>query len=108
MSKKKKFKVLAQDGVHEYDLIVKKGKNKTKTSIHLSNGNQWNEHAKGQHELTMVNDGDGVTFDRDLKTLNYGELACLRILLNFENQTDPNPINREKYTVVKKKVIAEV
>lgn len=98
---KEKYMVLDHTGLHDYDLKVVTTDEGDVFSLHLSNGDQWNESVKGKLVLSMTNNGNGVKFDRKLKNLDYSELVYLRILLNFEHMTDAHLLNREKYSVVK-------
>ncbi len=99
--KKTKYKILSQDCLHEYDVVVKEEDGSIKYSLSLSDGDQWSEHSKGKHQLSMVNDGNGVIFDKELKTLKYDELTSLRILINLDQALNTNSLNREKYKVLK-------
>jgi hypothetical protein len=56
----------------------------------------------------LVNNGDGINFDRKFKSLDYAELFELRLLLNFEQQIDNNSLNRKKYRIVEDKTLFEV
>lgn len=99
-TEKKSFMVLDHDGTHEYDLTVELTDEGEVFSLFLSNGEQWNSDVKGQLELRMTDDGNGIKFDRKLKKLDYSTALYLRILLNFEHMTDGNILGREKYRVV--------
>lgn len=108
MSKRKRYMVIAKDGVHEYDLFVEPVKHGNKFSLHLSEGDQWVEKAKGELVLSMTNTGSGVKFDRSLKNVDYAMLLYIRILISFEHQTDENPLNREKYRIIEDKAVIKV
>lgn len=108
MSDKKEYMVVAKDGQHEYTIVVEDTDKGEKFSIFTSHGSQWNAHARGVLQLAMTNDGNGCTFDRKLKKMDYSELLYVRLLVNFENQTDKHALNREKYRVVEMKTILEL
>ncbi len=108
MSDKKEYMVLDQDGQHEYTIVVEDTDKGEKFSLFTSNGSQWNDHAKGELQLAMTNDGNGCTFDRKLKKMDYSELLYVRLLVNFENQTDKNQLNREKYRIIEMKNFLEL
>lgn len=108
MSKKNKskYQVFAKDGQHEYDITVKETKDGKKFSLRLSNGDQWQDHAKGQLELTMLDTGDDIVFNPPLETIDYAMLTNVRLLMGLERKLDDNKLNREKYKLVGgKKVI---
>ncbi len=97
---KKEYMVVDHTGLHDYDLTVVTTDEGDVFSLFLSMGEQWNESVKGKLVLSMINNGNGVKFDRKLKNLDYSELVYLRILLNFEHMTDAHELNREKYRVI--------
>ena len=90
--------VFSKDGLHEYNLEVKETKKGEKFSLFTSNGEQWT--TKNEHLLSMTNHGNGIEFDRKFKDIDYSELLHIRILINFENKMDTNPMNREKYRII--------
>jgi len=47
----------------------------------------------------MIDDGNGVKFSKKNKKMDYGELECLRILINFNHKTDKHELNRHEFTV---------
>lgn len=100
MSKKKHYIVLDHEGVHEYDIIVKKSKKGTRFSIYASNGSDWTEHTKGELFLSMFDNNDCIEFDRDISKMEYDTLFCVRFLLNFALHLDKNPLEHKKYKVV--------
>lgn len=108
MAKHKSYIILSKDGLHEYNIIVEKTKKGEKFSLYYSEGEQWLAGTRGQLALSMTNDGNGVKFDRKLKSLNYAELAYVRILVNFEHQTDDNHLNRQKYRVIEDNAILKL
>jgi hypothetical protein len=100
--------VVDQEGQHEYTIVVEDTDKGEKFSLFTSNGSQWNDHAKGQLQLALTNDGNGCTFDRKMKKMDYSELLYVRLLVNFENQTDKHELNREKYKVIEMKTLLEL
>ena len=108
MSAKKEYMVMSKDGQHEYNIVVEDTDKGEKFSIFTSHGEQWNSHARGVLQLAMTNDGNGCTFDRKLKKMDYSELLYVRLLVNFEHQTDKHELNREKYRIVEMKDILEL
>ena len=104
----KKFMVFDQENVHEYNIVVEETDKGVEYSLFMSEGEQWNDHAKGELVLSMVNDGNGVTFSKKLKKLDYTDLFAVRLLLNLENFMDSNPRNREKSKIVEEKIVVEI
>lgn len=101
MSKnKKKYQVYSKDGQHEYDIHVKTTEKGEKLSLHLSNGDQWYEDTKGTKQLTMLDTGDGIVFNKDLTSIGYDTLTHLRLLIGLERELDENPCNKEKYKLI--------
>jgi len=104
----KKFMVFDQENVHEYNIVVEETDKGVEYSLFMSESDQWNEHAKGDLVLSMINDGDGVIFSKKLKKLDYGDLFAVRLLLNLENFMDENPRNQEKSKIVEEKIVVEL
>lgn len=99
-TEKKTFMVLDHNGTHEYDLTTELTDEGEVFSLFLSNGEQWSSDVRGQLELKMVDDGNGVKFDRKLKNIDYSLVLYLRIILSFQHQTERGALDREKYRVV--------
>ena len=104
----RKFMVLDSDGKHEYDIIVDETDKGSLFSIYLSNGSQWNEHAKGELSMTMLNTGDGVIFSPPLNNLDYSQLNYVRLLTGLDVELSTNPLNKEKYSLIEVKEIIKL
>ena len=104
----RKFMVLDTDGKHEYDIIVDETDKGSLFSIYLSNGSQWNEHAKGELSMTMLDTGNGVVFTPSLSELDYSQLNYVRLLTGLELELDSNPKNKEKYNLIEVKEIIKL
>ena len=100
--------VFGASGLHEYNIVSELTTKGTKITLFRSNGEQWLEAARNEMILSLVNNGDGIKFSKKLRKLNFGELTELHILLNFEQSTDPNELNREVYRVVEDKTLVEI
>jgi len=104
----KTYMVFDQENLHEYNIVVEDTDEGTKLSLFLSDGEQWNSDARGQLELSMVDNGNGVKFSKKLKNLDYSDVIYVRLLLGLEQHLDGNPKNREKYKIVESKTIVEL
>lgn len=104
----KNYLVLNQEGQHEYDLKVVETEKETSFELYRSSGEQWTEHIRGTLAMSMFNDGNCVGFNKDFKNLDFAQLTEMRILINFENMTDENPLNREKFRVIEDNAILEL
>jgi hypothetical protein len=100
--------VLNHGGVHEYDIIKESTDEGEKITLLRSNNPTWVDDAKGEKIMSLVNNGDGINFDRKFESLDYAELFELRLLLNFEQQIDSNYLNRKKYRIIENKYLFEV
>ena len=107
MKDKQTYMVLDHEGVHEYDIVKKSTDKGEEITLFRSNNSTWTEQAKGEKIMSLVNNGDGINFDRKFKSLDYTELFELRLLLNFEQQIDNNSLNRKKYRIVEDKTLFE-
>ena len=51
----------------------------------------------------MVDTGNGVRFSKNVKSMDYGELAEIRLLINFNKSTSENSAERNaKYEIYSK------
>lgn len=107
MKDKQTYMVIDHEDIHEYDIVKELTDDGEKITLFRSNNPVWTSHARGERLLSLVNDGNGIKFDRKFKSLDYAELFELRLLLNFEQQTDDNPHNRKKYRVIENKTLFE-
>lgn len=105
---KKNYMVLNHEGEHEFDITQEFIGKSEKYTLFRSNSPTWNQLAKGEKLLSLVDDGDGIKFDRSLKSLDYAELFELRILLNFAQRIDVNPHNHDKYRIIENKTLFEI
>ena len=46
--------------------------------------------------MRMTVTGNGVRFSKNIKSMDYSELFAMRLLMNYERETDTNEYNREK------------
>ena len=108
MSNKQTYMVINHEGEHEYDIVKKLTDKGHKISVYRSNDKIWLSHARGEKIMSITDDGNGIKFDTKIKELDYAELVVLRLLINFEHQTDANPANREKYRIIEDKTLIEL
>ena len=96
----KKYVVLS-DGQHEYDILDStNNKGHRVMKLFYSEAEFWNASIRGKLVLKMVDTGNGVKFSKNTKSLNYSELAEMRLLMNFAKSTDKNPAERNaKYEI---------
>lgn len=107
MKDKQTYMVIDHEDIHEYDIVKELTDDGEKITLFRSNNPVWNSHARGERLLSLINNGDEIKFDRKFKSLDYAELFELRLLLNFEQQTDDNPHNRKKYRIIENKTLFE-
>lgn len=106
--KAKKFLVLNPEGEHEYTIVVKETFSGTQYSMKTSNNSMWSDHARNRVELSMLDTGNDIQFDRNLDILDYQIAYCLKILLNFNVLVDSNPHNRVKSKIVKQIKVGKI
>lgn len=104
---KQSYIVIDPDGLHEYTITKELLDEGLKLSLYSSKGYQWCENVRGICLLTMTDNGNGFTFNKTNKNLDYSEVNELRILLDFENAMDNNTTNREKYRIIEDKTLFE-
>lgn len=95
----KKYALFNHEGNHEYNLVVEETPCGSKLSLSTSNNEIWTSQHRDVLLLEMIDDGDGVKFSKKNKKMDYGELECLRILINFNHKTDKRELNRYEFTV---------
>ena len=100
VNESKKYVVLL-DGQHEYDIVdTHNNKGHRTLKLFYSQEEFWNANNRGKMVLKMVDTGNGVRFSKNGKSLNYGELNEMRLLMNFAKSTDENSAERNaKYEV---------
>jgi hypothetical protein len=101
MKKEEKKYVVLSDGQHEYDILDStNNKGHRVMKLFYSEAEFWNANIRGKMVLKMVDTGNGVRFSKNAKSLDYGELAEIRLLMNFAKSTDENPAERNgKYEI---------
>lgn len=104
----KTYMVFDPNGVHDYNIVVDNNDKGDRFRLYASQGGHWTEQHRGSLILTLVDDGNGVSFDRPLKKVDYSSLFELKILLNFRDQTDTNELSHQKWKVVEDKTLAEI
>jgi hypothetical protein len=95
MSQSKRFHVF-EEGLHEYTIVDKPTTKGRKISLFYSDAEQWTSHTRGTLVMKMTVTGNGVRFSKNTKSMDYSELFAMRLLMNYERETDTNEHNREK------------
>ena len=109
MNNKKEYLVITSKGEHDYNVIVEDIEGKgTKYSIHMSHGEQYQSHAKGELVISMLDTGNEIVFSKPIKKLDYAESLCLRILLSVEHDTSIGGMTPMKYRIIENKQVLEV
>lgn len=108
MSDKQTYMVLDHKGEHEYDIVKEFTDKGKKITIYRSNSQIWHSHVRGEKIMSMTNNGNGIKFENKIKELDYSNLLGLRLLINFEHQTDENYLNREKHRIIENKKLIEI
>tara|TARA_R110000868_G_scaffold25451_1_gene99470 strand:- start:749 stop:1021 length:273 start_codon:yes stop_codon:yes gene_type:complete len=55
-------------------------------TLYYSNNEFWSDHVRGQEAMQIIDDGDGLIPQFQLKTLEYGDAEKLLILLKLINE----------------------
>jgi hypothetical protein len=105
---KQTYMVLNHEGEHEYDIVKELTNEGEKITTYRSNSKIWYSHVRGEKIMSVTNNGNGIKFDKKIKELDYGDLVVLRLLINFEHQTDASPINKEKHRLIENKTLIEI
>jgi hypothetical protein len=98
MSLKRTFHVF-EDGLHEYTIIDTPTDTGRVISLFYSEGKQWTSHVRGEFIMKLKVTGDGVKLSKNTKVLRYDELHEMRLLMNYERETDTNELTKVKSRV---------
>ena len=101
--KQKTFLIMdtsGEDGYnHDFDVTVDYTDDGTVYTMYRSRNHYWDQEARGQKVMTIIDDGDGLTISpRTNKSLDYAEAAELFAMLSFIN-------SQEKYGLYKGDII---
>ena len=99
MSKVKRTFHVFDEGLHEYSITDKLTKNGRVISLFYSEGEQWTSHTRGVFILKMTVTGDGAKFSNKINKMDYALLHSMRLLINYERETDTNGYNKIKSQV---------
>jgi hypothetical protein len=93
---------MSGDEDHDYDLVVEKTKKGKKFTLHYSNHKEWDESARGEKIMTLLDTGNEVVIKRTSKTMQYDKAFALRLLLNANAMLSDNPVERMGCKLIKK------
>ena len=90
---KKELMFFNEQGSHEYDIIVTDDENGKEYELRRSMSHAWCEQSRGEHLITLFDNGDGIKFKGDslpkpLKILDYSQVSELAIILQVMLHTD--------------------
>ena len=102
----KEYIIMDAEGVHDYDIKVEKNEQGIRYSIYASYGEHWREEAKGKLQLSMIDDGNKIVFNTNIKSLEYDLYFCLRALVGIEHAIDEPHVG--KYKIIEKKQLMEL
>lgn len=82
-----------EQGSHEYDIIVTDDENGKEYELRRSMSHTWYEQSRGEHVITLFDNGDGIKFKgdglpRSFKYLDYSQVSELVIILQVMLNTD--------------------
>jgi hypothetical protein len=104
---KKIYLVFNVVGNHEYTITKKNSAKGEVTTLFRSLSSDWTEAVRGEKVLKMIDSGNGVTFDREMQSLDYSELAELQILLRFNQKVD-KAYSDETWRIIESKHFFEI
>lgn len=87
------------DNLHEYVIIDRPTTKGRVISLYHSHAEHWTTHTRGTLTMKMTVTGNGVRFSKNIKSMNYSELFEMRLLMNYERETDSNQLNNVKSLV---------
>jgi hypothetical protein len=86
------FYIFDEKGNKEYKIVFLEKENHDEYRLYTTNSEIWCEHARNKLQLKLIDDGNGMKFDRPLQTLQYHEAEYLRILLSINNSMQKRPV----------------
>ena len=82
-----KYAIISAKGSHDYDIQVIKTECSTSYSMNYSRAEHWT--VPGEHILTITDDGNDMHLNpKPKKTMDYGQIVELSILLDFIKNHD--------------------
>jgi len=99
MKTKKTFRVVDNEGQHEYDIAVEIIEEGEEFTLFRSLDSYWAEHVRGDKVLSLVDNGNGVVLSKKIDEMDYSEILELSLLLNFHRKYEKNNLERVKYSV---------
>lgn len=93
-----------KDNIHEYNIKVETNEKGDIYTLSTSNSGVWTENYKGKVVQVMTDNGSDVVFNKALgKTIDYGVIDEIKLLLNFRNHVDGYATS--KYKIVEETAI---
>lgn len=102
-----KYLVINTDGEHEYTIHVKTTNKGVKYTLFRSENKCWTSTARGKKLLSITNTGNEIILDREIKVMDYEQLAELRLLLRFENKIDTK-MNWDEYKILPEENVIKI
>ena len=91
---KKTAKVIDQDDDNiEYNIFEEDVNEGVEYSIARTKSIVWSTNVREEIVLTVVDDGNGLIFSNDLKTMDYDIAHCLKLLLFYIDNQQTIPTN---------------
>ena len=100
-----KYILLDNEGIHEYT-IIKETDVDGLVIIYLyhSMGEQWTEKSKGKLIMTITDDGNGISFNKNIVgKQGYDDFLYLRIMVNFYYKYDDFEFKESAFEVIEVK-----
>jgi hypothetical protein len=99
-----KYLVLAQEGNHEYTVVVDKlSESITQYSLYTSNNSIWTDDYKNKMVMSITDNGNGVKFNQKCQTVEYDELLYMKLLLGIHGKDYD-----DKFRIIEEKFVSEI
>jgi hypothetical protein len=90
-----------EEGLHEYTIVDTILENDVRRlELQYSNAEHWDARVRGTVAISMNIDDLDIIFSPQINHIDYGQLHLLRLLINFERETNSNDKNKEKSEVI--------
>ena len=99
------FMLLNEDDEHEYDVIIETTGDTEEVFILAANNDSWREPFRGQPIMSMIDDGNAITFSKEFKgPIEYDDAFCIRTLFKIRESRKDQLAS--PYKMIEKKAVA--
>jgi hypothetical protein len=92
------FYIFDEKGNKEYKVVAIEKEKHDEYRLYTTNSDIWCEHYRNKLLMKLVDDGNGMKFNKPIQSLDYAQSEYVRILLSVNNSMQKRPM--EPYLVM--------